>query len=40
MFEERLGNDFKLLESKNHLYKHPSNGNTRKYIYTIFRRIR
>ena len=40
MFEKRLGKDFKLLESKQYLYSHPSNGNTRKYIYTIFRRIR
>ncbi len=40
MFKERLGKDFKLLESKNHLYNHPSNGNTRKYIYTMYKRIR
>ncbi len=40
MFEERLGNNFKLLESKKHLYKHPSNGNKRKYIYTLYRKIR
>ena len=39
MFQERLGDDFELLESFNHLYKHPSNGNTRKYIYGLFKRI-
>ena len=39
MFQERLGKDFELLESFNHLYKHPSNGNTRKYIYSLFKRI-
>ena len=38
MFQERLGDDFKLIESFNFLYEHPSNGNTRKYIYTLFRR--
>ena len=39
MFRERLGDDFELLESFNYLYNHPSNGNTRKYIYTLFKRI-
>lgn len=38
MFQERLGDDFKLLESFDYLYSHPSNGNTRKYIYTLFKR--
>ena len=38
MFQDRLGDDFELLESFNHLYSHPSNGNTRKYIYTLFKR--
>ena len=38
MFKERLGDNFYLLESFKHLYKHPSNGNTRKYIYSLFKR--
>lgn len=38
MLLDRLGNDFALIESFNHLYIHPSNGNTRKYIYTLFKR--
>ncbi|MAD58575.1 MAG: SAM-dependent methyltransferase [Porticoccus sp.] len=38
MFKEGLGDDFKLLESFNFEYKHPTNGNKRKYIYTLFRR--
>ena len=38
MFKDRLGDNFELLESFNHLYSHPSNGNTRKYIYSLFRR--
>ena len=38
MLQERLGDEFLLLESFNHLYNHPSNGNTRKYIYTLFKR--
>ena len=38
MLKDRLGDEFKLLESFNHLYSHPSNGNTRKYIYSLFRR--
>ena len=38
MFQELLGDDFKLIESFNFLYEHPSNGNTRKYIYTLFTR--
>ena len=38
MFEEGLGDDFKLLESFNFEYEHPTNGNKRKYIYTLFRR--
>ena len=38
MLQYRLGENFKLLESFNYLYSHPSNGNTRKYIYTLFRK--
>ena len=38
MFKEGLGDSFKLLESFNFVYEHPSNGNQRKYIYTLFRR--
>lgn len=38
MLLDRLGNDFALIQSFNHLYIHPSNGNTRKYIYTLFKR--
>ena len=38
MLLDRLGNDFALIQSFNHLYTHPSNGNTRKYIYTLFKR--
>ena len=38
MLLDRLGNDFALIESFNYLYIHPSNGNTRKYIYTLFKR--
>ena len=39
MLKDRLGEEFTLLESFNHQYNHPSNGNTRKYIYTLFKRI-
>ena len=39
MLQDRLGEEFTLLESFNHQYNHPSNGNTRKYIYTLFKRI-
>ena len=38
MLQDRLGEEFTLLESFNHQYNHPSNGNTRKYIYTLFKR--
>ena len=38
MLQNRLGEEFVLLESFNHQYNHPSNGNTRKYIYTLFKR--
>ncbi len=38
MFKEGLGDSFILLESFNFIYEHPSNGNKRKYIYTLFRR--
>lgn len=38
MLQNRLGEEFILLESFNHQYNHPSNGNTRKYIYTLFKR--
>ena len=38
MLLDRLGNDFSLIKSFNHLYTHPSNGNTRKYIYALFKR--
>ena len=37
MFQERLGDDFKLLKSFNYTYTQPS-GNTREYIYTLFQR--
>ena len=32
--------DFKLLEAFDYTYKHPSNGNTREYIYTLFQKKR
>ena len=38
MLQKRLGNSFLLLKAFDYLYKHPSNGNTRKYIYTLFQR--
>ena len=38
ILEEKLGKDFKLLEAFDYTYKHPSNGNTREYIYTLFQK--
>jgi hypothetical protein len=38
MLQERLGNDFELLKSFNYTYTQPS-GNTREYVYTLFKRI-
>lgn len=40
MLKERLGDDFLLLEHFDYTYKHPNNGNTREYIYTLFQRKR
>ena len=40
MLKERLGDDFLLLEDFDYTYKHPNNGNTREYIYTLFQRKR
>lgn len=37
MLHERLGEEFKMLESFNYVYTQPS-GNTRNYIYTLFQR--
>lgn len=38
MFKDKLGDDFKLIFTSNYLYKHPLNGNKRKYIYSLFKR--
>ncbi len=38
MFKDNLGDNFKLIDTYNYLYTHPSNGNTRKYIYSLFKR--
>ncbi len=38
MFQNNLGDDFQLIYTYNYLYTHPSNGNTRKYIYSLFKR--
>ncbi|SNR38356.1 class I SAM-dependent methyltransferase [Lutibacter flavus] len=38
MLQDRLGEDFKLLNSFNYTYIQPS-GNTREYVYTLFQRI-
>lgn len=38
MLQERLGNYFELLKSFNYTYTQPS-GNTREYVYTLFKRI-
>ena len=38
MFQNNLGDDFQLIDTYNYLYTHPSNGNTRKYIYSLFKR--
>tara|TARA_B100000287_G_scaffold425498_1_gene471908 strand:- start:1737 stop:2369 length:633 start_codon:yes stop_codon:yes gene_type:complete len=38
MFKNNLGDDFQLIDTFDYLYKHPSNGNTRKYIYSLFKR--
>ena len=40
MLQEKLGKDFLLLESSDYTYNHPNNGNTREYIYTLFKRIK
>jgi len=37
MLQERLGIDFELLKSFNYTYTQPS-GNTREYVYTLFKR--
>ena len=37
MLQERLGTEFKLLNSFNYTYTQPS-GNTREYVYTLFQR--
>lgn len=39
MLQEKLGDDFKLLEAFDHTYTQPS-GDTRAYVYTMFRRIK
>ena len=38
MLQEKLGDDFKLLEAFDHTYTQPF-GDTRAYVYTLFRRI-
>ena len=38
MLQEKLGENFKLLEAFDHTYTQPS-GDTRAYVYTLFRRI-
>jgi len=38
MLQERLGNDFELIKAFNYTYTQPS-GNTREYVYTLFKRI-
>jgi len=38
MLSKRLGDGFKLLEAFEHIYAMPS-GSTRKYIYTVFKRV-
>lgn len=38
MLQDRLGDDFELLKSFNYTYTQPS-GNTREYVYTLFKRI-
>jgi len=38
MFQNNLGDDFQLIYTYNYLYTQPSNGNTRKYIYSLFKR--
>lgn len=38
MLQEKLGENFKLLEAFDHKYTQPS-GDTRAYVYTLFRRI-
>ena len=40
LLEKKLDKDFKLLETFDYTYKHPSNGNTREYIYTLFQKKR
>ena len=37
MLQERLGDNFKLIDSFNYTYTQPS-GNTREYVYTLFQR--
>ena len=37
MLQDRLGEAFKLIESFNYTYTQPS-GNTRDYVYTLFKR--
>ncbi|WP_457615671.1 methyltransferase domain-containing protein [Lutibacter sp.] len=38
MLQERLGTDFELVEFFNYTYIQPS-GNTREYVYTLFKRV-
>jgi len=39
MLSERLGNDFKIVHSFNHIYTMPS-GALRPYVYTLFKRVK
>ncbi|MFK5856854.1 MAG: class I SAM-dependent methyltransferase [Bacteroidota bacterium] len=38
LLQEKLGEDFELIEAFNHTYTMPS-GDTRKYVYTLFSRV-
>ncbi|MFK5892498.1 MAG: class I SAM-dependent methyltransferase [Pseudomonadota bacterium] len=38
LLQEKLGDDFELIEAFNHTYTMPS-GDTRKYVYTLFNRV-
>jgi len=39
MFQNGLGDKFKLVESFLYSYQHPHNSNRRKYIYSLYKRI-
>ena len=39
MFQNGLGDKFKLVESFLYSYQHPYNSNRRKYIYSLYKRI-